>query len=197
MANTLGQECRRPRHHGRQAPRTEERRPLCRRRHHQAGRAERGAPGHGRYGDRPQRADRAAGFRQHPPPSQPDADAQSSRRAEQQSLSLAEGALPHLGAHRRGGLARQHADRAGGAGALRLHDGLRPQLRLQERQQRGLPDRGRERAGRALSRQPRLDVARRIEGRLAAGRLRRGRGLHPEGQPARHRDATTTRPWAR
>ena len=42
-----------------------------------------------------------AGLRQHAPPSQPDADAQFSRRAEQQPLPLAEGALPRLGAHRR------------------------------------------------------------------------------------------------
>ena len=165
-------------------------RPLCRGRHHQAGRPDRRAAGHRRYGDRPQRPDRAAGLRQHPPPSQPDADAQLSRRAEQQSLSLAEGALPRLGAHRRRRLARQHAGRAGRARAVGLHHGLRPQLRLQERQQRRLPDRGGARAGRALPRQPRLDVARRIQGRAAARRLRRGRGRHPQGQPARHRDVS-------
>ena len=99
-----------------------------------------------------------------------------------------QGALPHLGAHHGGGLARQHADRPGRARAVRLHDRLRPQLRVQERQQRRLPDRGGKRSRRALSRQPRLDVARRIQRRPAAGRLRRGRGLHPQGQPARHRD---------
>ena len=51
--------------------------------------------------------------------------------------------FPWLKAHYRvwartdaGGLAGQHADRSGRAGAVRLHDGLRPQLCLQERQQR-------------------------------------------------------------
>ena len=40
----------------------------------------------------------------------------------------------------RGGLPRQHAHWAGGTGPFRLHHSLRPHLRFQERQQRGLPD---------------------------------------------------------
>src|SRR5258707_5823497 len=50
----------------------------------------------------------------------------------------------------------------------------------------GLPDSGCEGSRCALPRQPRLDVPRPIPRRAAAGRLRRGRGLYPQGQRACH-----------
>ncbi len=195
--DAAGKECVRPRHHGRRASGAEERRALCRGRHPEEGRPQRGAAGHRRHRDRPHRPDLPAGLRQHPPPPQPDAHPQLPGRAGQQPLPLAEGALSRLGADDAGSLARQHPGRPRRAGALRLHHGLRPFLRLQERQQRRLPDRGRAGHRRALPCQPRVDVARRIQGRAAAGRLRGGGALHPEGQPEGHREVSRRQHAAR
>jgi cytosine/adenosine deaminase-related metal-dependent hydrolase len=56
--------------------------------------------------------------------------AQSFCRAEQQPLPLAASSISDLGANDGGSLTRQHAHRACGARALRLHDSLRSYLRF-------------------------------------------------------------------
>ena len=68
------------------------------------------------------------GPRQHPPSPVPDADARAS--AAGRPLHLAEDAVSDLGAHRRRDAVRGGADRPRRAGAVGLHDGLRPPLRL-------------------------------------------------------------------
>ena len=122
-----------------------------------------------------------AGLRQHPPSPRPDADPQSPRGAEQQPLSLAQGALPRLGAHDAGGHARSTlvglAELAL-SGCTTVFDHA---YVFQERLQGRRSDRRRSRDRRPLSRLPRLDVAWRIEGRPAAGRLRGGRSSDPRG----------------
>ncbi len=123
---------------------------------------------------RPARRGRHAGPRQHPPPPLPDADARAS--AAGRPLHVAARAVSGLVADRRRGGVRRRTHRPRGARAVRVHDGLRPPLRLPARS-RG-PDRGRGPGGardrRADRRLARLDGSRRLGRRPPARRARRG-----------------------
>ena len=121
-----------------------------------------------------QRRCRDAGPRQHAPSPLPDPHARAGAGGD--AVRVARRALPGLGADRRGVGVRGGADRARGAGAVRLLDGVRPPLRLSAREDR--PRRGRG-AGSAGDRRPHRRVARlhgprRVAGRTAAGLARRG-----------------------
>ena len=80
---------------------------------------------------------------QHAPPPLPDAHAHP--RAAGRPVHVAADALPAVGADRRGVGVRGGAHRARGARARRLHDRLRPPLRLPARRQRARRGRGRRR----------------------------------------------------
>ena len=75
-------------------------------------------------------------------------------------------ALSRVGQPDPGGVAVQHAHRAGGARRVRVHDGVRPRLCVQERLPRRRSDRRRQGDRRALPRVPRLHVAQGIRGGL-------------------------------
>ena len=105
------EECRHARDDGREAPRADECRAVRPRRRDRAGRPDRRAAEDGGPRPRPQRPYPASRPDQLSPPSRPDSDAQSARRAEHQPLSLAQGALPHLGQPDAGGYARRGAGR--------------------------------------------------------------------------------------
>ena len=136
-------------------------------------RRRRRASGRGR-GRRPRRSRRHSRPRQHAPP--PLSGAHARAGAAGRPLHLAAGAVPRLGRDRRRGRVRGGANRPGRAGAVRLHDGLRPPLPLPARARR--PDRGRGAGGgrgRAAARRvARLHGPRRLGRRAAARRDRRG-----------------------
>src|SRR5229473_448044 len=173
-------ECGRGRHHGRPTPGAQERRRFCPRRRHRAGGARRGTAVYRRSDTRPAGPHPASRNDQRPPPSGSGPDAEFTRGPRHQPVPLAQGALPRLG----GAHARRHADgRAGrlcGIGAVGLHDGVRPRLRVQERLQGGRSDPRRGRDRRAFRRLARQHVAWAVQGRVAAGRLRGRRSRDPE-----------------
>ena len=186
-ADTAGEERRRPGHDGRLPPRAAGGGALRRGRLRPPGGRDGGAAGHRRRGPGPHRPDRPARARQHAPPPEPDPDPRLPRRPGRGALRLAHRPVPGVDAHRRGGLADEHARGPRRAPPLRLHHGLRPHLPVPERQLRGRAGRGGARHRRALPREPGVDVGRPVEGGPAAGRGGGGRGLHPEGLRARHR----------
>ena len=153
---------------------------------HRRGRPRPGARAGRRRGGGPHRRQRLPRHprpRQLPPPPLPVGDPRAGAGGD--ALRVAPGALPRVGARRRGDRARRRARRAGRAAALRLHDGERPPLRLPARGGRpaGGRDRRRSRAGRALPPVPRLDGPRPLGGRPAARRGGRG----PRRDPGRVR----------
>ena len=123
------------------------------------------------------RHDRPARPGQHAPP--PVSDADPLHRAGLRAVRLAEDALPHLGPHDAGGRLRVGQDRPGRAVAVGVHHLQRSPLRVPERQPDRRRDPGRGGAGHPLHGHARQHEPGRVEGRPAAGQLRRGRGLHP------------------
>ena len=155
---------------------------------------DRGAAAECRRGAGPVGPDRPSRFHQHPPSPRPDDDAGPPRCPEHQPIPVAAGPLPGVGQPDAGGVAQRPARRAGRTGRLGVHDGVRPRVRLQERQAGGRPDRRGEGDWRALSRVSRLHVARTVEGWTPSGRLRRGRrgdsvGLSPGDRDVSRRGA--------
>ena len=150
-------------------------------------RGRRGRGARGRRAGRSRRRARHAGPRQHPPPPLPDAHACPGAAGD--ALRMAGRALSDLGRDRRGGGVRGRPNGARGADALRLHDRLRPPLRLPARphmaRRGGGP--GRPRARVPHRRLARLDGPRRLRRRPAAGRARGGdrRGARRHGAPRR------------
>ncbi len=129
----------------------------------------------------PRRRARHARPDQHAPPSLPDPHAHA--RPAGRPLHVAARALSALGTHRLPGRVRGGAVRAGRACAVGLLDGLRPPLRLPRAGWHRAPERGdhgRRGARDAPHRRARLHEPRRVEGRLTAGRARRGRRSDPE-----------------
>src|SRR4051794_30209102 len=162
------------RHDGRRRHGALERVDPRRRRLRRAGRGGRSAAGRGLR--EPRRRARHAGSRQHAPPPLPDPDAHPGPAV--RSLQLAPRALSALepcGPRQR---IRGGAHRARRARPRRLHDGLRPPLRLPARPEGpgGGGDPGRARARRAPRRLARVHGRRRVGRRPASGRPRRGRG---------------------
>ena len=143
--------------------------------------------------DRPPWRRRHSRARQHPPPPLPDPDARACPAG--RPVHLAPRAVSGVVADRRRGGVRRGAHRAGRARALRLHDGFRPPLRLPAWARR--PDRGRGPGGtrarcadRGLAR---VDGSRRLGGRPAARRARRGHRRRPRGHRAPRRCAARAR----
>ena len=155
-----------------------------------------GAAGGGR-GGRSRRRGRHPGPRQHASPPLPDAHAGAS--AGRRPLHVAARALSRLGAARRRGGVRGGADGAGRAGAVRLHDRLRPPLPLSARDERarGGGGAGRARARRAHRRLARVDGSRRVGWRAAAGLGGGGGGCGARGDGGAGRPAARARARAR
>ena len=109
---------------------------------------------------------------------------------------MAAGALPGVGAHRRGICARRRQGRDGTAAPRRLHALERPPLRLSSRRDRSLRGVGGfgARAWASISSLPRLDVAWRIQGRPASRQRGGGRGRDPRRR--RGEDPASPRPQA-
>ena len=144
---------------------------------------------------RPERRGRHAGPRQHPPPPLPDPHPRPGPGG--RPLHLAARAVPRLVADRRRGRVRRRAHGPRRARALRLHDRVRPPLRLPAGP-RG-PDRGRGAGGardrRADRRLARLDGSRRLRRRPASRRARRGaRRRARRDRAARRRCCTSPAP---
>ena len=121
-----------------------------------------------------QRRRRHAGTRQYPPPPLP--DPHPGPGAGGRPLHLAARAVPGLVTDRRGGGVRRGTHRPRGARALRLHDGVRPPLRLPAGTRGADRGRGagRTRDRRADRRLTRVDGSRRLRRRPSARRAGRG-----------------------
>jgi hypothetical protein len=127
------------------------------------------------------------------PPSRPASYTQSDRRAEHEPLSVAPGALPHLGEPDAGRYAHCGAGRLRGAGIVGLHDSVRSRLRLPEWLQSRRPDHGGRRAWRSVRGIAGEYVAWPVERRATARRLRRIRGSYSQGFHSRHRHVSRPR----
>ena len=128
--------------------------------------------GRGR-GGRPRRSGRHARPRQHPSPPVPDADARPG--AGGNAVRVAARAVPRMGADRSGVRVCGRPDRARGARAVGLHDGLRPPLRVSARPVGALGGRGAGGTGArpADRRRSRVDGPRGLGRRTATGLPRR------------------------
>ena len=154
-----------------------------------SGRDGRGA-GRGRA-HRARRRGRHTRPRQHPPSPLPDPHARPGAAGD--AVRMARRALPDLGPDRRGGRVRRGPHRDRRADALRVHDRLRPPLRLPARPHRARRGGGAGGDGARLPprRLARLDGPRRLRRRPAAGRARRGDRRRARGHGAARRSSCT------